>query len=567
MGRAEFDSIGDVVTNRDYDARKTCHWRRDVHQCVLCCYRPLPLSMHRREKILIGAVLAGLLGVAALFGSMVWLLWKESVAAETDYAGGLAATLGQRTEQIILDVRNMLAGFDKLDTPRCSVAHLAALQNAAISRPYIRGIGYWQAADRLCGVGFLPQDGLKPAHADRIYDNGVVAWWPSAQTEVGGVQLFLMRYGDHDVAIDPRLLLDLGPMPDRRATLWVEKLRMSAIPWDAELPLPDALPVGVKVEREQGQVISHFARNAILPIDVVAQEPIENFWSRHASTLLIGAILGLLFVAAWIDLILRFSRYQLRPATELKRALAADQITVQYQPVVDLRTTRCVGAEALARWRQEKGRFVSPNVFIPVAEEAGLIQDITLAVMRTVIADLKRIFAEAGAISVNLNLSHDDLKNDRIGRELTEQLKAAGLPAHAIKLEITERALVNTDIARALIRQFRQNGYKIAVDDFGTGYSSLSYLQSFELDVLKIDKSFVDAIGTGAATGEVIVHVIEMAKALGLEIVAEGVETLEQVRWLVEHGVYHAQGYLFSKPLAAAEFIAYFRARSGRVAT
>jgi sensor c-di-GMP phosphodiesterase-like protein len=519
-------------------------------------------QVHRREKILIGAVLAGLLGAAALLGAMTWLLWQKSVASEAEYAGGLAATLGKRTEHIILDIRDMLAGFDKLDALRCSNPHLEALQNAAVSRPYIRGIGYWQAADRLCGVGFLPQAGLKPAHADRIYDNGVVAWWPGAQTEVGGVQLFLMRYGDHDVAIDPRLLLDLPPSPDRRATLWVEKLRMAAIPWDAQLPRPDTLPVGVKVEREQGQVTSHFARNEILPIDVIAQEPIGNFWSRHGATLLVGVVLGLLFIAAWIDIILRISRYQLRPGTELRRALAAGRIGVQYQPVIDLRSSRCVGAEALARWQRGNGQWVSPSVFIPVAEEAGLIQDVTSAVLRTVVSDLKRIVAEADGVGINLNLSHDDLSNERIGNELATALKSANLSPQAIKLEITERALVNTDTARALIRGFRERGHKIAVDDFGTGYSSLSYLQSFELDVLKIDKSFVDAIGTGAATGEVIVHVIEMARSLGLEVVAEGVQTLAQVRWLLEHGVFHGQGYLFSRPLPAQDFIDFLRAQN-----
>jgi len=515
--------------------------------------------MQRREKILIGAVLVGLFGVAGLLGSMAWLLWRESVASEADYAGGLAATLGERAERTILDVRDMLAGFDKLAAVRCSAAHLEALQNASVSRPYIRGIGYWQAADRLCGVGFLPLQGLKPPHADHIYENGVVAWWPSAQTEVGGVQLFLMRYGEHDVAIDPRLLLDLPPAPDRRATLWVENLRLSAIPWDVQLPQPDALPVGVTVEREQGQVTSHFARNEVLPIDVVAQEPIGNFWSRHGATLLVGSVLGLLFIAAWVDIILRISRRELRPATELRRALAAGRISVQYQPVIDLRSSRCIGAEALARWQRGKGQWVSPNVFIPVAEEAGLIQEVTLTVLRTIIADLRRITAVAGNISINLNLSNDDLKNERIGDELAEHLKAANLPPQAIKLEITERALVNSDTARTLIRGFRERGHQIAVDDFGTGYSSLSYLQSFELDVLKIDKSFVDAIGTGAATGEVVVHVIEMAKSLGLEVVAEGVQTLEQVRWLVDHGVFLAQGYLFSKPLLVEDFIEFVR--------
>jgi sensor c-di-GMP phosphodiesterase-like protein len=164
-------------------------------------------------------------------------------------------------------------------------------------------------------------------------------------------------------------------------------------------------------------------------------------------------------------------------------------------------------------------------------------------------------------MSINLNLAPDDLQNERISDELTRSLAAAKLPPGAIKLEITERALVNSETARSLIRKFRSRGHQVAVDDFGTGYSSLSYLQSFELDVLKIDKSFVDAIGRQAATSQVIVHVIEMAKSLGLDIVAEGVETQEQAEWLIEHGVLFAQGFLFSKPLPAGDFIEFFRTR------
>ncbi len=133
------------------------------------------------------------------------------------------------------------------------------------------------------------------------------------------------------------------------------------------------------------------------------------------------------------------------------------------------------------------------------------------------------------------------------------------LRTEAFNIEITEGGRVNRDVARGLIRQFRDRGHQVAIDDFGTGYSSLSYLQSFELDVLKIDKSFVDAIGAEAATSHVIVHVIEMAKSLGLQMVAEGVETESQARWLLEHGMVHAQGYLYSKPLVLAEFIEFLR--------
>lgn len=517
--------------------------------------------MQRREKIIVGTLLAGLLGISVLFASLAWVLWRESIAAENVYERNLATTLGERTERIITDVRDMLAAFDKLPMQRCSPEHLDALQNAAVSKPYVRGIGFWHAARRLCGVGFLPDAGIKPLRADRIYPNGVIAWWPSKQTEVGGVMLFVMRYGDHDVAIDPRLLLDLGPSRHRQAVLWVDQLRMTSIPSNAQLPTPDAVPIGVTLKRSEGVVISHYARNEILPIDIVASEPIEYFWSRHASLLTLGAILGLLLVVGWTDIVFRFSRYQLRPATELRRALAANRISVQYQPVVDLRTGTCVGAEALARWQRQDGSWVSPVAFIPIAEEAGFIQQITLEVIRIAIRDLVHIARATATVSINVNLSRDDLKSDRLGSALAEVLKAARLDPRLIKLEITERALVNTDTARQLIHKFRDRGHQVAIDDFGTGYSSLSYLQSFELDVLKIDKSFVDAIGTGAATSQVIVHVIEMAKSLGLQIVAEGVETEAQARWLADHGVFHAQGYLFSRPLDLADFIKFLQAR------
>jgi sensor c-di-GMP phosphodiesterase-like protein len=350
-------------------------------------------------------------------------------------------------------------------------------------------------------------------------------------------------------------------MRNRQAGLWVEGLRMAAVPWDADLPAPGTVPKGITVDRKQGIVTSHYARNDILPIDVVAIEPIDNFWNRHAPSLALGAGLALTLVAGWIALVLRVSRRQLSLATELRQALASGRIEVQYQPVVELKGNRCVGAEALARWQRENGESVSPDVFIPLAEEVGLVQEVTRAVLKTVVEDIKPMLAEFPGLAINVNLSPDDLKNAAFGEELADILGRARLAAGAIKLEITERALVNSDTSRALIRHFRKLGHQVAVDDFGTGYSSLSYLQSFELDVLKIDKVFVDAIGTEAATSQVIVHVIEMAKSLGLETVAEGVESVAQRDWLVDHGVAYGQGYLFSVALPVGGFLEYVRAK------
>lgn len=520
--------------------------------------------MYRKRRVLISSALAALAGSLVLLTTTLWISWRESLTSEEAYAGGLAAGLGRTADHIIVDARDLLAKLNALTAERCSPEHLRAMQDAGASRPYIRAIGYWQANERKCGVGFVLKDGLRPSHADRIYDSGVIAWWPGPETEIGGTPMFLMRYGDHDAAIDPRMLLDLGPVQDRKAVLWVEGLRMAASPADVNLPTPGSLPLGVTVDQAHGQLLSRFSENTILPMEVVATEPLNRVLTRNAQTLLTGAGIGLLMVGAWCYLVVRLSRYELSMATQLRKALAAGEIRVHYQPVVDMTSGRCVGAEALARWDLDANEPISPNIFVPVAEKAGLIQELTATVLRRAVRDMRELLLEHPGMSVNLNLSPEDLKSERIGHELRTCLEEAGLPASAIKLEITERALINTETSRSLIRELRSRGHQIAIDDFGTGYSSLSYLQSFELDVLKIDKAFVDAIGTEAATSQVVVHVIEMARSLGLEAVAEGVGSNEQVAWLLEHGVVDGQGFLFSEPLTAGDFHEFFHANRAR---
>jgi sensor c-di-GMP phosphodiesterase-like protein len=240
--------------------------------------------------------------------------------------------------------------------------------------------------------------------------------------------------------------------------------------------------------------------------------------------------------------------------TLMRQAIAEGRIQAQYQPVVELRTRRIVGAEALARWTMHGGEAVPPDVFIPLAEREGMMADVTRAMLSAPLRELRELLLAHPHLSININVSAEDLSSDGFLRALEAALLTSGLPTKAIKLEITERALANTEIARALIKRLRDLGHEVAVDDFGTGYSSLSYLSSFELDWLKIDKCFVDAIGTESATSHVIVHVIEMARSLDIRLVAEGIETGAQVKWLIEHGVELGQGYYFSAPLAAEAF-------------
>lgn len=516
--------------------------------------------MFWRQKYLVGFSLAAFIAAALLFALVTWFLWVESVRIEEARVADLAETLGQRTEQVIVDARDMLDQFNRYPKPACSPDHVKAMQEAAIARPYIRAIGYWRAAKRICGVGFIQAIELKPSQADRVYDSGVIAWWPSPQTEVGGVRLFLMRYGKHDIAVDPRMLLETSTVQEWQAGLWVENLPLSSTPWNTELPAPDTLPIGLTVDHQNDRVVSRFSLGTIFPIDVVAIEPIGLFWDRYAPMLGIATGVGLTILIVWVYFVLRYSRHRLSLSTELKEALETGQVQVHYQPIVKLSSGRCVGAEALARWTREDGEIVNPDVFLPIAEEAGLVPRITQVVLKATLRDLGQLLRKSN-IAININLAPEDLTSETFGPELAESCEAAGVGPEKIKLEITERAIVDSGSSRNIISDFRKRGHQVAIDDFGTGYSSLSYLESFEIDTLKIDKSFVDAIGRDAVTSHVIGHVIDLSKSLRLETVAEGIRTVPQMRWLREQGVELGQGFLFSQPLPASEFRHYFEAQ------
>jgi diguanylate cyclase (GGDEF)-like protein len=242
--------------------------------------------------------------------------------------------------------------------------------------------------------------------------------------------------------------------------------------------------------------------------------------------------------------------------TTLRYALERGELQLYYQPQVNLQTGQIVGAEALLRWHHPERGLVSPDKFIPLAEETGLIISIGEWVLHTACKQTKA-WQNAGfsSLRVAVNLSSRQFSQIDLRHQLVQILMETGLDPKYIELELTESMLVqNTEVAIRRLNALKALGVEIAIDDFGTGYSSLSYLQQFPFDILKIDRCFIRNITENSNNAAITKAIIEMAKSLNLKLIAEGVETEAELSFVCKHKCDGMQGYLFSRPVPAHEF-------------
>jgi EAL domain-containing protein (putative c-di-GMP-specific phosphodiesterase class I) len=234
---------------------------------------------------------------------------------------------------------------------------------------------------------------------------------------------------------------------------------------------------------------------------------------------------------------------------------------VCYQPIVNLKDNAVTGCEALLRWRHPERGMISPAEFIPIAEDAGLINELGDWVLSTACAEAARW---PGNITLAVNVSPVQLKSPNLALKVIGALGATGLAANRLEIEITEAVLIRDDAtALAILHQLRDVGVRIALDDFGTGYSSLSYLQRFPFDKIKIDRCFVNDIAQSGGSSSIVEAVVNIATARHMTTTAEGVETEQQKELLRALGCTHMQGYLFSAAKPAAEIRKLLAARTG----
>ncbi len=525
-----------------------------------------------RRHIII--VLAGVAAVIAVIGPVVGLLYLsfgEMVRAHERQLVAHARSVLQRTDEIFASTERTLRDVADATGGLCEADEIKILQRATFRSLHIREIGMIEDGRLICTTWGV----VNPPRAVEIPDavvpppNQIAIHQHAPGREVEGRTIVVQARVFDRIAVNAQLnpVQFLEPF---RYVRDIDGVGLSVLTRDGLIIAGDAALIGLRAGSgvlRTGTDVVAVERSTRYPVTAAVKASIEwltRAWWREA---LVAGGAGGVAAAALVCLIVFIARRSLSLDAELRLAIRREEFFVQYLPTVDLASGACVGAEALIRWRHREKGVVRPDLFIPLAEENGLIEPMTEWLMRRVADDLSALEREGIDAYIGINLAPWHFRGHRIVDAAREIFGEAGVKLERVMFEITERSVVGDGgPAHEVMAALRKLGAKLALDDFGTGYSSLSYLRGFTLDYLKIDKSFIDAIGKGAATSGLVDVIVDMARKLDLKVVAEGVETAEQVEYLNARGCEYGQGWHFAKPLDPAAFRDFVRLRVRRAA-
>ncbi|MFE5317443.1 putative bifunctional diguanylate cyclase/phosphodiesterase [Paenibacillus sp. NPDC056579] len=344
----------------------------------------------------------------------------------------------------------------------------------------------------------------------------------------------ICRLGNHEFALLYKRLDDQQQVVED-ARMIQQKLMASFTVYDRELVIPGS--IGVAFYPQDGTDMNSLMRHAA-KVQTEEKEKGQGLFRLSPEELVTNPL------------------QRLELEHDLRKALERNEFELYYQPQYDIRDNRLIGMEALLRWNHPRHGMIPPSQFIPLAEETGLIVPIGDWVIRTACAQNKS-WQQAGLLplTVSVNLSIRQFQKHNLVGEMMAMIQESGLDPRFLELEITESmAMDNVDRVIQKLNQLKLFGIRISMDDFGTGYSSLHYLKKIPIHKLKIDQSFIKDITTDTDSAAIVATIIAMANHLKLEVVAEGVETAEDLQFLLRQNCAHAQGYFFSKPLSQADF-------------
>ena len=519
----------------------------------------------RKKTLLSFALVAGVLALATPLVVAYRLAQRDGRDEAIAYLDRLALDVLRRSAatraQIEMAILELRSGPP---LGPCSEEQLARMRVVVARASYLIGLGYLDGTRLMCSTmaTFEAPVELGPPH--RVNPSGIWSWGGVTLPSVQGALFNVNSRGEYAAIIAPQLVIDIL---DENSTLSLTQIgrdpgriiRSRGVFKREWLAHYDCTPNAfsdvdhfVVVRPSRSQETEVFA--------AMTRDQFESLirsaaWRRMP----IGLLVGLLLAA----LVYLIARNRLSFKVELQAALKRNEFFLLYQPVIDLRHGHCTGAEALIRWHRSDGVVVPPMVFIPAAEKSGMIQKVTASVMQMVARDAAQLIRDNPQAHIAINFSAEDLHSPQTESRLQSLIRECGGASHNIIIEATESGLMSPEKARRILARIRQQGFKVAIDDFGTGNSSLSYLATYDLDFLKIDKSFVDDLGNDASSTQMAFHIIQIARSLGLQMIAEGVETERQSDILRDAGVQFAQGYVFGKPMPMTDLAEFIRQRNG----
>jgi len=507
-----------------------------------------------RSRIIVCTGMATILCATLPLASMLYFSWKRAVSEEQARLSVYAQRAILRTNISLDEIRSALHALAPLTMKPCSEQHIARMRQLTVNTRSIEEIGYFEQDILQCTSWGRAEKHAEQTPVDFVTPDGMQVSLRIMPMVTQGNIMVAFRYRSHNVLVVPSRFADVIVEPGiQLATATEQGYVLGDLNAPDPLLIRDIIANPVNGIDDDNLIATAKGAGMI----AVALEPRSFLFQRLHQQQLMLLPIGLLIAALMIAVVIWAVRRRLSPLGELSLAVKKREFVVHYQPIIELETGLCIGAEALVRWQRPDGSMVRPDLFIPLAEESGLILPITDQVIAQVVHDLKQLLTGDRNLHIAINLSADDIKTGRALSSVQAALQDTGIEAQQIWLEATERGFMDINSARVTLSRARSMGYAVAIDDFGTGYSSLSYLQSLPLDALKIDKSFVDTIGTDSATSSVTPHIIGMAKTLKLKIVAEGVETQQQADYLRQHKIEFVQGWLYAKAMPAADFITY----------
>jgi sensor c-di-GMP phosphodiesterase-like protein len=502
---------------------------------------------------------AGMGAVSGYFGGRL----HTRQSAEAQLRSELAIHSGH-LKLLMDESRSLLDAMNRSAFPYCSAQEMAWARDRVYHSVNLRDFGRMRSGRMECSALYdrqkLPDTSFQPT---LIRPDGMSIYRNLPPYSPGWNAVYILQFGQAYVVEDPNYVGRWAPRGQRVETSMYDRRTRR---WMRPAGLPPSTP-GAIIDRDaQGIVGDTLFLTGCVPSEQICTTVYGSFsdaLAANTSELVIDSALGGLSCAFLVVLYVLLWEHKQSVGQQLRRAIRSGDLHLTYQPIVELSSRRIVEAEALVRWSDEDGYAVKPEEFVRVAEEQGFISELTALVVRLALKDFAEVLRNHPAFRLNINISAWDLEDENFLPMLEDALDKARVAPQSLTLELTETSTARKQIAMKAIQSLRERGHGVQIDDFGTGYSSLAYLHDLHVDGIKIDKIFTHAIGTEAMTAEILPQILSMAEHLGLQVIAEGIETEEQASFFANRSTpVLGQGWLFGRPAPASEFLLRLEAHS-----